>query len=72
MQVDERALQEDAPTAGDQRNPKLAPTPLFPGGALVMLWEDHSSDLSGSPGSDIVLGLRPIPWVDLPLTNTSQ
>lgn len=65
VSLEERVLQNNAPSAGDQRNPKLAPTPLFPGGALITLWEDHSRELPTRPVPEIVLGLRPVPFVDL-------
>ena len=50
---------------GDQKSPALASSPLFPGGALITVWEDHSHLLPGRPSPDLMLNFRPIPFVSL-------
>jgi hypothetical protein len=65
MQHEERPLQIDAPRAGDQRNARLAASPLFPEGAVITLWEDHSGLLDGRPAPDVLMAFRPSPLVTL-------
>ena len=60
----EHRLATTAPSRGDQRNPALASSALFPDGALISAWEDQSGQLASQP-SAIVLGLRPSPIVEL-------
>jgi hypothetical protein len=68
----EEPLPLKAPTDGNQENPRLGTSPLFPGGALITLWEDHSLAISGRPSPDIMLGFRPVPWVTLPPVSTGH
>jgi hypothetical protein len=63
--TDERSVPTDAPTDGDQQNPRLGASPLFPGGALIVLFEDHTGSDITRPLPDVSLALRPIPWVTL-------
>jgi hypothetical protein len=65
VQHAERPLQVLASRAGDQRNPRLAPSPLFPEGALITLWEDHSGLLDGRPTPDMLMAFRLSPLVTL-------
>jgi hypothetical protein len=55
----------DAIRSGDQKSPALAASPLFPGGALITVWEDHSRQLAGRPAADLMLDFRPVPFVAL-------
>jgi hypothetical protein len=55
----------DTPRIGDQANPGLAASPLFPGGALITVWEDESRTLSGRPSPDLLMNFRPTPLVML-------
>lgn len=63
--LDEEPVQVDATRMGDQLDPGLAASPLFPEGALITVWEDYSQDLSGQGSADLVLGFRPTPFVTL-------
>jgi len=55
----------DTPRVGDQENPGLAAAPLFPGGALIRVWEDDSRTLAGRPSPDVLLSFRPVPFLVL-------
>jgi hypothetical protein len=61
--VDDRPVPVTASRAGDQRAPALAPSPLFPEGALITLWEDHGE--GGRAGPGLRMGFRPVPFVTL-------
>jgi hypothetical protein len=70
--IDERALPIDPPRGGDQRNSTLAVSPLFPGGALITLWEDWSGLLPGRDAPDVLMGFRPVPFVTLDSPDASM
>jgi hypothetical protein len=53
----------DAFRSGDQKGPALAASRLFPGGALITVWEDHSRLLTGRPSPELMLNFRPVPFV---------
>ena len=55
----------DAFRLGHQKSPALAASPLFPDGALISVWEDHSGLLAGRPSPDLMLNFRPVPFVTL-------
>jgi hypothetical protein len=71
VQHDERALPEDGSTVGSQGNPKLAASPLFPGGAVILAWENVMAESGAGLLGDVMFTLRPVPLVDLaPSTET--
>ena len=52
----------DAHTAGDQRFPALAASPLGPEGALVTAWDDYGLVFGKDEGApDVVVELIPVP-----------
>ena len=57
----ETPLRADAPSAGPERAPAFAATPLFPQGALAIAWEEVHADGVAAP--DIMFSLRPSPFV---------
>lgn len=65
VQAEERLLQDDAPTELDQQNPRLAATPLFPGGGLLSVWEEHGGVSPDRPDPDVLMSLEPLPVVTL-------
>ena len=65
-QLEEWPMPLTLPRRGDQRRPALAESPLFPQGALIMLWDDESRMLPERPLPDVMLGFRPTPFVVLP------
>jgi hypothetical protein len=71
-QLEERALPVTAPQSGDQENPVLATSSLYPEGALISVWEDKSGAYGDWPSPELVLGFRPSPFVDLPISMESN
>ena len=65
QKLSEWAAPADAIRSGDRKSPALAASPLFPGGALITVWEDHSRQLAGRPATDLMLSFRPVPFVAL-------
>ena len=65
VQGEERALALDAGLDGDQLNPRVAASELFPEGALVSVWEDAPAGTSARSRAPIALELRPSPFVTL-------
>lgn len=64
-QLHESVLSYDTPDDGVQRRPALAASPLYPDGALVTAWEDHTGLLAGRPDPEILMAFRPVPFVEL-------
>jgi hypothetical protein len=66
VQSVERPVQATIPREDFQHAPAFAPSPLFPGGALALVFEHEIEDWPYSARPDIVFGLRPVPFVTLP------
>ena len=61
--VNEWRLPVTAESLPEQRRPVLGASPLFPGGALIAVWEDHSGSVADRPLPDLMLSFRPVPFV---------
>jgi hypothetical protein len=64
--AEEQLLAQDTDGSGDQVSAVLAASPLYPEGALVAAWEDSGPFVGPETLPDLVINVRPTPFVTLP------